>query len=46
LEAVVKEAEKLPHGHKREALERKIKQLETAIKINQWISSPGLEPPK
>jgi hypothetical protein len=46
LEAVVKEAEKLPHGHKREALERKIKQLETAIKINQWISSPGLEPPR
>jgi hypothetical protein len=46
LEAAKNEAEKLPHGKKREALERKIQRLETATKINRWISSPGLEPPR
>jgi len=39
------EAEKLPYGANREALERKASQLETASQINQWISSPGLARP-
>jgi hypothetical protein len=44
-EAAKTEAEKLPHGKEREALLRKARQLETASQINQWISSPALQPP-
>jgi hypothetical protein len=44
-EAAKKEAEKLPHGTEREALLRKAQQLETASQIDQWISSPALQPP-
>ena len=44
-EAAKKEAEKLPHGKEREALLRKARQLETAWQIDQWISSPALQPP-
>jgi hypothetical protein len=40
------DAEKLPYGKEREALERKASQLEVASQINQWVSSPGLHPPK
>ena len=39
------EAEKLPPGKEREALERKARQLETASQINQWLSSAELKPP-
>jgi hypothetical protein len=45
-EAAKNEAEKLPHGKKREALVRIARQLETASKIDQWLSSPGLKPPE
>jgi hypothetical protein len=41
-EALKAEAEKLPHGKDREALETKARQLELAANINQWLSSPGL----
>ena len=44
-EAAKKEAEKLPYGAEREALLRKARQLETASQIDQWISSPALQPP-
>jgi hypothetical protein len=40
------EAERLPYGQERESLERKARQLEKAIRLNQWVSSPGLQPPK
>jgi hypothetical protein len=40
------EAQKLPHGKERDALVRKARQLETASQINQWLSSPELQPPK
>jgi hypothetical protein len=40
------EAEKLPYGKEREALVRKARQLKTASQIDQWISSPALQPPK
>ena len=40
------EAEKLPYGNERDALERRARQLETASQVNQWLSSAGLEPPK
>ncbi|MDP1585472.1 MAG: hypothetical protein Q8M18_18795 [Bradyrhizobium sp.] len=39
------EAEKLPPGKQRAALERKARQLETASQINQWLSSAELKPP-
>jgi hypothetical protein len=44
-EAATAEAEKLPHGKEREALERKARQLETASHINQWLASSELKPP-
>jgi hypothetical protein len=44
-EAAKKEAETLPHGNEREALLKKARQLETASQIDQWISSPALQPP-
>ena len=44
-EAAKKEAEKLPYGEEREALLRKARKLETASQIDQWISSPALQPP-
>jgi hypothetical protein len=44
-EALKAQAEKLPYGKDREALERKARQLETAFHINEWVSSPGLQPP-
>jgi hypothetical protein len=40
------EAEKLPYGKERDALERKARQLKTASQINQWLSSPALKPPE
>ena len=45
-EAAKNEAEKLPHGKERDALVRKARQLRTASQINDWLSSPGLQPPK
>lgn len=45
-EAAKNDAEKLPYGKQREALLRKARQLETASQINQWLSSPELQPPK
>jgi hypothetical protein len=45
-EAFKHEAEKLPYGREREELLRKASQLETASHINEWVSSPGLEPPR
>jgi hypothetical protein len=37
---------KLQPGPQRDGLLRKIKQLETAFHINEWLSSPGLQPPE
>jgi len=45
-EAAKSEAEKLPFGKERDALERRARQLETASHVNQWLSSPGLRPPE
>jgi hypothetical protein len=45
-EVFKREAEKLPYGKEREDLLRKARQLETASHINEWVSSPGLSPPK
>jgi hypothetical protein len=40
------EAERLPYGQEREAVERNARRLEIARHLDQWISSPGLQPPK
>ena len=41
------QAEALPHGSKeREGLVRKARQADTASHMNEWLTSPGLQPPK
>ena len=45
-EAIKREAEKLPYGKEAERLLLQARQLETASHINEWVSSPGLSPPK
>jgi hypothetical protein len=37
---------KLPPGPRRDKLLKKIRQLETASHISEWLNSPGLQPPK
>jgi hypothetical protein len=44
-EAAKQEAAKLPHGKLKSELLREARQLETASRINLWLSSPGLQPP-
>ncbi|XIA63295.1 hypothetical protein ACFIOY_12180 [Bradyrhizobium sp. TZ2] len=39
-------ADKLPPGRARELLLRRARQAETASRINNWLRSPGLQPPK
>jgi len=39
------QAANLPLGAQKDALLKKIEQLETASRINKWLSSPGLQPP-
>lgn len=36
----------IPHGPQRDALVKKIRQLETASHMNEWLRSPGLQPPE
>jgi hypothetical protein len=46
IERLRAEAEKLPPGNReREMLLRKARQAETALHINDWLSSPGLQAP-
>jgi hypothetical protein len=39
-------AESMPPGIEREQQLRLAQQCETAVKINAWVSSPGLQPPE
>jgi hypothetical protein len=40
-------AQKLPPGsHAQELLLRRARQAETASHLNEWLTSPGLQPPK
>jgi hypothetical protein len=39
------EARALPPGRRRELLLQRVRQDETAIQIDAWISSPGLRAP-
>jgi len=36
----------LKPGPQRDGLLKKIRQIETAMHINEWLSSPGLQPPE
>jgi hypothetical protein len=45
-EGAKQEALKLPLGKERNALMKKGRQLETASRINEWLSSPELKPPQ
>jgi hypothetical protein len=40
------EAKSLPPGAEREQLIRKARQAETASHMNEWLTSPGLQPPE
>ena len=35
----------LPSRPQKDALLKKIRQLETASHVNEWLTSPGLQPP-
>ena len=39
-------AKLLPHGAEREELIRKARQAETGSHMTEWLTSPGLQPPK
>jgi hypothetical protein len=41
-----KEAQGTPHGIERERLMRRARQAETGSHMSEWLSSPGLQPPK
>ena len=40
------EARLLPPGALRDSLIRKARQAETGAHVSEWLSSPGLQPPK
>jgi hypothetical protein len=40
------EAKKLPPGPSREDLLRKAREDETVARMAEWITSPGVQPPK
>jgi len=40
------QAKTLPLGAERDELIRKARQAETASHMNEWLKSPGLQPPK
>nr|WP_247307424.1 hypothetical protein [Bradyrhizobium sp. 48] len=41
-----KQAQGTPPGIEREQLLRRARQAETAARMSEWLSSPGLQPPK
>jgi hypothetical protein len=40
------QAERLPPGPAKDQLLQKIEQIETASRIDKWLSSPGLQQPR
>jgi hypothetical protein len=40
------QAELLPPGALRDAVERKAREAETGAHISDWLRSPGLQPPR
>ncbi|MGX1167916.1 hypothetical protein AB7M16_004182 [Bradyrhizobium sp. USDA 372] len=43
---LLEEARLLPHGPVRDAALRRARQAETAAHMDDWLNSPGLQPPK
>lgn len=43
---VREQATRLPPGAERNMLLKKVEQAETAMRLNEWASSPELQPPK
>jgi hypothetical protein len=41
-----KQAQGTPPGIEHERLARSARQAETAVHINEWLTSPGLQPPR
>ena len=39
-------ADKLPPGTARELLLKRVRQAELAADVNDWVTSPGLRPPR
>jgi hypothetical protein len=44
--ALKEKAREMPPGKEREMMLRKARQVNTALHINEWLTSPGLRPPK
>jgi hypothetical protein len=40
------QADKLPEGPERDALTKKLRQVDTASHMEDWAYSPGLQPPR
>lgn len=40
------EAAQLPYGKDRQLLLKRAQQAETASHLDEWLTSPGLQPPK
>jgi hypothetical protein len=40
------QAAELPPGADRDMLLKKVRQAETAMHLEDWVNSPGLQPPK
>jgi hypothetical protein len=45
-ERLRQEAEAMPFGPERDELLRRARRAETAAHMDQWLASPGLQPPK
>ena len=45
-ERLRKKADSTPPGMEREGLIRQARQAETASHMHEWLSSPGLQPPR
>jgi hypothetical protein len=45
IEEVREQAAKLPPGPERDALIKKLRQVDTAARLEDWVNSPGLQPP-
>jgi hypothetical protein len=45
-ESLRRQAEEMPPGVCRDEFLRKARQAETAAHVDDWLSSPGLQPPR
>jgi hypothetical protein len=45
-ESLRKQAQEMPPGALRDELLRKARQAETTARVDDWLTSPGLQPPK